>query len=116
MSDYKPFKPGKDDRYFINKAVDYRREMIPPAQSNFRVVSIMTYKQIKQIPNTTNTNTITNPKNHLNLSNATFINSPTTQYVIGCNGMSIDSVQPPLSIFFVVHTYIADCGISLRKL
>ena len=82
MSSYRSYTPTEEDAHFIQMAVKYRRQMIPPSQSNFRVVAVFTYKEIEAPAIASNTS-----NQSLNLSNATFKDSQYVKYVIGCNGL-----------------------------
>ena len=42
------FAITSDDKEYCKKAIEYRNSMKPPFQSNFRVVTIMTYEEIPE--------------------------------------------------------------------
>lgn len=118
---YRPYTPTREDAYFIEKAVKYRHDMIPPAQSNFRVISIFTYKEIQLIDDQEYVRlSKTNCKNKnesrpLNLTDASYIETPDTQYVIGCNGTYVFQFcfcffhQYPCAKCFVCCVFVFCC-------
>ncbi len=73
MSGYSSHNPSPQDEFYMSLARNYHQKMLAPAQSNFRVIAILTYYEIQ-------VNTSSTPPSLKHRS--------PLKHIIGCNGIS----------------------------